>query len=100
MILGEIFPSSYKIEMAMVREFYEKYPNAGSYKILRVHAKIYAGYNESEDFYFGIQTSANINTNPRIENGCITIDKNLFGFYYDYFKNIRDEKEERKGGKE
>jgi len=37
------------------------------------HAKIFAGHGPK--FYFGIQTSANINTNPRTENGCITIGR-------------------------
>ena len=31
----------------------------------------------------GIETSANINTNPRTENGCITIDKEIY-FYKEY----------------
>ena len=28
------------------------------------------------------------NTNPRTENGCITISKDLFEFYKNYFDNI------------
>ena len=40
-------------------------------------------------FYFGIQTSANINTNPRTEQGSITIDKGIFDFYKEYFDGIK-----------
>ena len=40
-------------------------------------------------FAFGIQTSANINTNPRTENGCITIDRELYEFYKAYFDGIK-----------
>lgn len=89
MYLGEIFPNSYKIEWGMVKRFYEKNPDVGRAAVFRNHSKIYAGYNIDDDFYFGIQTSANINTNPRTENGCITVDKGLFDFYKAYFDGIQ-----------
>ena len=88
MYLGEIFPSSYKIEYNMVKSFYEKYPDVGRYAFFKNHSKVYAGFNENDDFYFGIQTSANINTNPRTEQGCITIDRGLFEFYKEYYDGI------------
>ena len=72
----------------MVKAFYKQHPDAGRAAIFRNHSKIYAGANYAEDFYFGIQTSANINTNPRTENGNITIDQGLFEFYKDYFDGI------------
>lgn len=89
MYLGEIFPNSYKIEWGMVKRFYEQNPDVGRAAVFRNHSKIYAGYNIADDFYFGIQTSANINTNPRTENGCITVDKGLFDFYKAYFDGIQ-----------
>lgn len=89
MFLGEIFPSSYKIEWKMVQDFYKENPEAGRAVIFRNHSKIYAGCNESEGFYFGIQTSANINTNPRTEQGSITVDFGIFEFYREYFEGIR-----------
>lgn len=89
MYVGEIFPSSYKIEWKMVKNFYERHPQAGRVAVFRNHSKIYAGCNTNEDFYFGIQTSANINTNPRTEQGSITIDKGLFDFYKSYFDKIK-----------
>ena len=88
MYMGEIFPGSYKIEWSMVKKFYEKHPDAGRVAVFKNHSKIYAGYNKDSDFYFGIQTSANINTNPRTEQGCITVDKGLFDFYKEYFDGI------------
>lgn len=87
--VGEIFPGSYRIEYAMLKKFYEQHPEAGRVAVFRNHSKIYAGYNESEGFWFGIQTSANINTNPRTEQGSITVDKGLFDFYKEYFDGIR-----------
>jgi hypothetical protein len=89
MYLGEIFPSSYKIEWAMVRRFYATYPDAGRVAVFRNHSKIYAGKNEADGFYFGIQSSANINTNPRTEQASITVDKGLYEFYKNYFDNIK-----------
>lgn len=89
MYLGEIFPGSYKVEWQMVQKFYREHPDAGRVAVFRNHSKIYAGCNRADGFYFGIQTSANINTNPRTEQGCITIEKGLFEFYKAYFDGIR-----------
>lgn len=88
MYMGEIFPSSYKIEWAMIKDFYRQHPEVGRAAIFKNHSKIYAGCNITDDFYFGIQTSANINTNPRTEQGSITIDKGIFEFYKEYFDGI------------
>lgn len=88
MFLGEIFPGSYKIEWGMVKRFYSEHPEVGRAAVFRNHSKIYAGCNVAEGFYFGIQTSANINTNPRTEQGSITVDKGIFDFYKEYFDGI------------
>lgn len=88
MYVGEIFPNSYRIEWGMVRKFYSDHPEAGRAAVFRNHSKIYAGFNEEDGFFFAIQTSANINTNPRTEQGSITVDKGLFDFYKDYFDGI------------
>jgi len=83
--LGEIFPSSYPFEWKKLNELFNK-NDLGRIAVFRNHSKIYAGYGEK--FYFGVQTSANINTNPRAENGCITIGKDIFEFYKNYFDKI------------
>ena len=82
--VGEIFPGNYKQEYKLLVPLIEKY--GGRVAVFRNHSKIYAGYGDK--FYFGIESSANINTNPRTENGCITIDKGLFEFYKEYFDGI------------
>ena len=84
--VGEIFPQSYKIEWKMLNEIFQKH-DCGRIAVFRNHAKIFAGYGEK--FYFGIETSANINTNPRTENGCITIGKGIYDFYRKYFDGIK-----------
>ena len=87
--VGEIFPNQYRIEYAMLRKFYDQHPDAGRVAVFRNHSKIYAGCNEAEGFYFGIQTSANINTNPRTEQGSITVERGIFDFYKEYFDGIK-----------
>lgn len=83
--VGEIFPGSYKMEWKKLNEVFNKY-QCGRIAVFKNHSKIYAGYGNK--FNFGIETSANINTNPRTENGCITISEELFHFYKDYFDKI------------
>ena len=82
--VGEIFPGTYKLEYQKLKPIIEKY--GGRVAVFRNHAKIFAGYGDK--FHFGIETSANINTNPRTENGCITISKDIYNFYKEYFDGI------------
>lgn len=82
--VGEIFPGSYTIEYKFLKETIEAH--GGKVAVFRNHAKIFAGYGPL--FHFGIESSANINTNPRTENACITIGEEIFDFYNDYFSNI------------
>ena len=72
-----------------MQKFYQEHAEAGRAAAFKNHSKISGGCNYDEGFYFGIQTSANINTNPRTEQGSITVDKGLFEFYKDYFDGIR-----------
>ena len=84
--VGEIFPSQYRIEWNMLNELYNDL-QCGRLAYFKNHSKIFAGC--SGDFYFGVQSSANINTNPRTENGCIIIDKGIYDFYKEYFNGIK-----------
>lgn len=85
--VGEIFPNSYKIEYALLKEVFARNAGGGRIAVFRNHAKIFAGYGPR--FAFGIETSANINTNPRTENGCITIGQEIYEFYRSYFDGIK-----------
>ncbi len=82
--VGEIFPNTYRLEYGLLKPVIEKH--GGRVAVFRNHAKIFAGYGTK--FAFGIETSANINTNPRTENGCITIDRDIYEFYREYFNGI------------
>jgi len=83
--VGEIFPRSYTMEWQKLNQIYDKY-KCGRIAVFKNHSKIYAGYGNK--FAFGIETSANINTNPRTENGCLTISKEIYEFYKGYFDKI------------
>lgn len=83
--VGEIFPGSYKFEYKKLQEIFQKY-QCGRIAVFKNHSKIFAGYGDK--FAFGIETSANINTNPRTENGCLTIGKEIMEFYKEYFDGI------------
>lgn len=83
--VGEIFPNSYPLEYARLIEIVPKF--GGRVAVFRNHSKIFAGYGKK--FYFGVETSANINTNPRVENGCMTIGKGIFDFYFEYYSGIK-----------
>jgi hypothetical protein len=82
---GEIFPGSYsgqhKALVDVVRGC------GGRCCIFRNHAKIYAGIGDK--FAFAIESSANINTNPRTENTTITVGDEVFRFYKDFFDGIK-----------
>ena len=82
--VGEIFTGTYGGEYAVLKPLLEAY--GGKVKIFRNHSKIIAG--KGKKFYFAIESSANINTNPRAEQTCLTISKGLYDFYKGYFDKI------------
>ncbi len=59
----------------------------GRIAVFKNHSKIYAGFGPK--FAFAVESSANINTNPRTENGCITIDRGIYEFYREFFDGIK-----------
>ena len=82
--VGEIFKGSYGNEYSGLCSLHDKY--GGRVAIFRNHAKVYCGFGGKFDFV--IESSANINTNPRAENTVITIDKGLAEFYKEFFDGI------------
>lgn len=82
---GEIFPGSYSKQHKELRNVVDLCN--GRVAIFRNHAKIYAGVGDK--FAFAIESSANINTNPRTENTVITTGTDIFRFYKEFFDNIK-----------
>lgn len=85
--VGEIFPGSYRHEYAYLKEMLNHYDPAGRVCVFRNHSKIYAGTGPKFDF--AIESSANINTNPRTENTTINIGTDIYQFYKDFFDGIK-----------
>lgn len=82
--MGEIFKGSYPDVYAATREFIAEC--GGRLVIFRNHSKVMA--IEGERFDCLIESSANINTNPRSENTVVTVDRNLVGAYIRLFSEI------------
>jgi len=83
--VGEIFKGSYAKEYDALCPIIRKHD--GRVCIFRNHAKIYAGFGST--FSFVIESSANINTNPRTENTVLTLDRELALFYKNFFDGIK-----------
>ena len=84
--VGEIFPGSYSVEFAMLKKIIEKH-DCGRIAVFRNHSKVYA--IDAEKYKLAIETSANINTNPRTEQGVITVNDAIYDFYKAYFDGIK-----------
>lgn len=82
--LGEFFRSSYPVIYAKLKEVVESCH--GRVAVFRNHSKVIAGFGPRFDFV--IEASANLNTNPRTEQFCITVDTELATFYKDYYDGI------------
>jgi hypothetical protein len=85
--VGEIFPGSYRREYQMLMELQKDHNRGGRICVFKNHSKIFAGTGIKFDF--AIESSANINTNPRTENGCITIGTEIYKFYKDFFDRVK-----------
>jgi hypothetical protein len=83
--VGEIFPSQYVDAYSALCALVRK--TGGRVAVFRNHSKIFAGINER--FAFAIESSANINTNPRAEQTAIHASRELFDFYKAYYDEIR-----------
>lgn len=83
--VGEIFPGSYSEVYAAALELCKEC--GGRIVVFRNHAKVMAVVGERFDCL--IESSANVNTNPRSENTVITVDRQLVADYVELFNGIR-----------
>ena len=82
--LGEIFRGSYPLVYQAVQEFITE--EGGRMVIFRNHSKVMAIQGERFDCL--IESSANVNTNPRSENTVVTVDTELVKAYLKLFSEI------------
>lgn len=84
---GQLFQAQYSDEWLVMCGMVE--PFGGRIAIMKNHSKLFLGCNVAKNFYFVVETSANMNYNPRTEQFAIHCDRDLFHFYLDYFDGVR-----------
>lgn len=84
---GEIFPSQYTDEHEMALQMIETY--GIRLCIARNHSKLILASNEADAYHLVMEGSANVNTNPRIEQTAIHCSAELFHFYRDFYRGLR-----------
>lgn len=84
---GEIFPSQYGDEYEAALRMADEY--GMKLVIAKNHSKVILAGNRELDYWLTMEGSANVNTNPRIEQTTISNDKPLFDFYSEFFDGIR-----------
>lgn len=83
--VGEIFPGSYPEAYDLAYDFAKEC--GGRICVFRNHAKVMAIIGDRFDCL--IESSANVNTNPRSENTVVTVDRQLVADYVNLFNGIK-----------
>lgn len=91
LLLGDIFPSKYKMEWKKLMEMY----NAGKITDIytsAIHSKVMLILTD-DGTKITVESSANCNMNPRIEQSCVTVSDELFDFYDYYLHEVLQNEE-------
>jgi hypothetical protein len=83
--VGEIFPSQYGDEYTRAVEMSERY--GFRLVVAKNHSKIMLASGGGA--HLVMESSANVNTNPRIEQTAIHASRELFDFYRDFFDGLK-----------
>lgn len=92
-MVGEIFPNQYRIEYQMCCSMIGKHEGRVRVFAFPNHAKILAG--RGGERHFTVESSANCNTNKRIEQAVVSSNAGLYRFYAAYFEDLINGKEKR-----
>lgn len=84
---GEIFPGSYGDEYEQMLTLCDRY--GARLIVAKNHSKITLASNAAEAYYLTVESSANVNTNPRIEQSAIHCNRDLHDFYLEFFSGIK-----------
>ena len=82
---GEIFPGSYGDEYEQFLKMCDLY--GCRLVIAKNHSKV--TLCAVDEYRLAIESSANVNTNPRIEQTTLTADTELHAFYLDFFTGVK-----------
>ena len=98
LLVGDIFPTKYKMEWKKLMEIYDSGGISAVYKST-IHSKLLL--MEAEDgTKLVIESSANCNMNPRVEQSCVTVSEKLYDFYFTYLHEMFDEEQARRTARE
>ena len=94
LLVGDIFPTKYKMEWKKLMEIYDSGGLSAVYKST-IHSKLLL--MEADDgTKLVIESSANCNMNPRVEQSCVTVSEKLYDFYFTYLHEMFDEEQARR----
>lgn len=85
--VGEIFPSQYGDEYEAACRLADVY--GVRVVVARNHSKVTLAARAADGYYLAIESSANVNTNPRIEQTATHRDRALFDFYQDFYRGLK-----------
>ena len=85
--MGEIFPGQYGDEYEAALRLADVY--GARIVVARNHSKVTLAAHEASGYYLSIESSANVNTNPRIEQTATHCGRALHSFYRDFFRGLR-----------
>lgn len=83
---GEIFPSQYGDEYELMQRLCRTFD--ARLVIARNHSKVTLMANHAEPLHVVVESSANVNTNPRIEQSTLHHDAGLWSFYREFFDGL------------
>lgn len=84
---GEIFPNQYGDEYEQMQRMCDTF--GARMVIAKNHSKVTLASNTQDAYHLVMESSANVNTNPRIEQTAIHCNADLYQFYRDFFHDIR-----------
>ena len=85
--LGEIYPGTYPAEYSRLLKMRDDF--SFEMVVARNHSKIMLMSGGDSGMDLVIESSANVNTNPRMEQTAIHNDKGLYDFYADFFAGVK-----------
>jgi len=85
--LGEIYPGTYPAEYSKLLKMREEFDF--EMVVARNHSKIMLMSGGTSGMTLVIESSANVNTNPRMEQTAIHNDKGLHDFYSEFFSGVK-----------
>lgn len=86
-LVGDIYPNGYKQEWKKLMEYYDEGIIRNLYSSA-IHSKLLLIEVEPGGDCIVVESSANCNKNPRVEQSVVTLSRPLYEFYYNYMMEL------------